>query len=34
VHEGRALVDIGFAWRGEVTDDELVTPDVPVANLS
>jgi hypothetical protein len=25
VREGRALVDVRFAWRGEVTDDELVT---------
>jgi ribosomal protein S18 acetylase RimI-like enzyme len=25
VREGRALADVRFAWRGEVTDDELVT---------
>ncbi len=25
MREGHALIDIRFAWRGEVTDDELVT---------
>jgi len=25
VREERALADVRFAWRGEVTDDELVT---------